>query len=72
MRAIIVMVMQTNLMDELHVFLKPSIGLGPRVPPVANYPNWFIFDFKKHDTGGYDIGHKPIGLERIYGELQVI
>ena len=34
--------------------------------------NWFIFDFKKHDTGGYDIGHKPIGLERIYGELQVI
>ena len=36
MRAIIVMAMQTTLMDQLHVLLKPSIGLVPRVPPVAN------------------------------------
>ena len=36
MRVIIVMAMQTTLMDQLHVLLKPSIELGPRVPPVAN------------------------------------
>ena len=45
MRVIIVMVMQTTMMDQLHVLLKPSIGFGPRVPPVAighlnlKYPN---------------------------------
>ena len=43
MRVIIVMVMQNTVMDQLHVLLRPSIGLGPRVPPVANghlnYPN---------------------------------
>ena len=32
MRVIIVMAMQTTLMDQLYVFLNPSIGLGPRVP----------------------------------------
>ena len=26
----------------------------------------------KHDAGGYHIGHILIGLERIYGERQVI
>ena len=36
MRVIIVMVMQTTLMDQLHVLLKPSKGHGPRVPPMAN------------------------------------
>ena len=78
MRVIIVMDMQTTLMDQLHVLLKPSTGLGPMVPTVANghlhlnYPNWFILYCKKHDTGGYHKGHKPIGLERIYGERQVI
>ena len=78
MRVIIVMVMQTTLMDQLHVLLKPSIGLGPGLPPMANghlnlnYPNWFILYCKKHDTRGYHIGHKPIGMERIYGERQVI
>ena len=47
MRVIIVMVMQTTMMDQLHVLLKPSIGFGPRVPPVAighlnlKYPTWF-------------------------------
>ena len=43
MRVIIVIVMQTTLMGQLHVLFKPSIGLGPRVPPMANahlnYPN---------------------------------
>ena len=46
MRVIIVMAMQTTLMDQLYVFLKPSIGFFPRVPPVANghfnYLNLFI------------------------------
>ena len=37
MRVIIVMVMQTILMDQLHVLLEPSIGLGPRMPPVARH-----------------------------------
>ena len=55
MRVIIVMVMQTSLMVQLHVLLKPSngsIGLGPRVPTVANghlnlnYPNSFILYYK--------------------------
>ena len=59
MRVIIVMAMQTTLIDQLHVLLKPSIGLGPRVPPVANYPNCFIIYCKKHNTGGYHISHKP-------------
>ena len=36
MRVIIVMAGQTTLMDQRHVLLKPSIGFGPRVPPVAN------------------------------------
>ena len=36
MRVIIVMAMQTKLMDQLRVLIKPSIELGPRVPPVAN------------------------------------
>ena len=36
MRVIIVMAMQTTLMDQRHVLLKPSIGFGPRVPPMAN------------------------------------
>ena len=72
MRVIIVMAIQTTLMDQLHVLLKPSIWLGSRVPPVANYPNWFIIYSKKNDTGGYHIGHKPIDLERIYGERQAI
>ena len=45
MRVIIVMAIQMTLRDRLHVLLKPSIGLGPSVPPVANvhlnlnYPN---------------------------------
>ena len=76
MRIIIVMAMQTILMDQLHVLLKPSIGLGSRVPPVANGPfnylNLFIIYRKKHDTSGYHKGHKPIGPERKYGERQVI
>ena len=53
MRVIIVKVMQTTLMDQLHVLLKrsnSSIGLGPRVPPVANgclnYPICFILYYK--------------------------
>ena len=36
MRVTIVIVMQTTLMGQLHVLFKPSIGLGPRVPPMAN------------------------------------
>ena len=36
MRVIIVMAVQTTLMDQLHVLLKPSIELGPRLTPVAN------------------------------------
>ena len=36
MRVIIVMAMQTTLMDQLHVLLKPSIGLGTKVLPVVN------------------------------------
>ena len=72
------MAMQTTLMYQLHVLLKPSIGLGPRVSPVTNghlnlkYPNCCILNCKKHDTGGYHIDHKPIGQERIYGERLVI
>ena len=41
-------------------------------PLNLDYPNLFILYCKKHDTGGYHIGHKPIGLEGIYGERQVI
>ena len=42
MRVIIVMAMQMILMDQLHVLLKPSIGLGSRVPHVANeHLNYF-------------------------------
>ena len=36
MRVIIVMVMQITLMGQLHVLFKPSIELGPRMPPVAD------------------------------------
>ena len=36
MRVIIVLAMQTNFMVKLHVLLKPRIGIGPRVPHVAN------------------------------------
>ena len=36
MRVIIGMAMQMTLMDQLHILLKPSVGLGSRVPPVAN------------------------------------
>ena len=33
---IAIMVMPTTLMDQLHVLLNPSTGLGQKVPPVAN------------------------------------
>ena len=66
MRVMIVMVMQTTLTDLLHVLLKPSIGFGLRVPPVAighlNYLYLLVLYCKKHDTGGCHIGHKPMGL----------
>ena len=50
-------------------------GLGRRMPPVANaHLNYFCIPYGtvKHDAGGYHIGHILIGLERIYGERQVI
>ena len=50
-------------------------GLGRRVPPVANaHLNYCCIPYGtvKRDAGRYHIGHILIGLERIYGERQVI
>ena len=50
-------------------------GLDRRVPHVADaHLNCFVLPrgTVKHDAGGYHIGHILIGLERLYGERQVI
>ena len=50
-------------------------GLGRSVPPVANTLlnyRFLSYGTVKTDAGEYDIGHILVGLERIYGEQQII
>ena len=61
--------------DHLDGFMYLVQGLSSRVPPVANtLLNYCFLSYGtvKTDAGGYHIGHILIGLERIYGERQVI
>ena len=74
MCVIIAMIMQTTLMDLLHVLLNPSTGLGQEDATRGQRTFKLLLSSLRYckNTMQVDIGHILKGLERIYGERQVI